>query len=323
LLPFAIHDELINAYKEPVATERLKKMKAIIMSLPAVNIKSLSYLVGFMQKMISNTEVNKMTSQSLSIVMAPNILYTKNNDPTSPNYFDTVMSEGQTFTFILDQSPHIFPSFDVPAFILPKDQRVPLGAGKLVENEKSAKVKGAKKESSEKDSSASNKPDDGAEDDDKKKKSLFGLFKGKKEDEKGKKEDEKDTNEKDRRRGSAVRTAPPGGATATSTSQATKQQSSPQITSVSTPKIESTPRIESTAPKSDAQAAAKKVPALPPKPVLKKASEASVPDPSFESNVGSSPLSDRSENETVPVIGIDDFGSEFNAYDPELDSQFQ
>ena len=38
------------ALEEPVATVRLTKLKAVIQGLPAVNIRSVSMLMGFLQK---------------------------------------------------------------------------------------------------------------------------------------------------------------------------------------------------------------------------------------------------------------------------------
>ena len=73
LFSFAIHDDLIDAYstclfftypppnglifppplEEPVATERLKRLKAVVMTLPVANIKSLALLMGFLHKYTS------------------------------------------------------------------------------------------------------------------------------------------------------------------------------------------------------------------------------------------------------------------------------
>lgn len=102
-----------------------------------------------------------MNAQNLSTVMGPNILYAKNNEPTSrtppspililalildecyfnelslmflfqlAGYFDVVMAESQTFTFILENCLQLFPTFDAPTFISPKDQKVPPGVGTL------------------------------------------------------------------------------------------------------------------------------------------------------------------------------------------------
>jgi len=284
-----------------------------------------------------------MNAQNLSTVICPNVLYSKNNDPTSPNYFDTVMSEGQTFTFIIDQSAQIFPSFDAPSTILPKDQKVPLGAGKLVENPKS---------------------EDGSEDDEKKKKGLFGKKKGK-----ASKEDEKEAD--DRKRATAakptspvvspapvspqstkplqvvtfpapaptpapavVSAAPPQNMKQTSSTpqvvtfpavstaptpaptpaaapvsaapppQVVKQTSTPQVTVTSAPP----PKTDGVGQKPGAPIAGKKAPPIPPKPVGRKPSDAPQPSPTEGGN---------------PANAADDVGEEFSIYAPDADSQFQ
>jgi len=108
------------------------------------------------------------------------------------------------------------------------------------------------------------------------------------------------------------------------------------------PPIEKTEKKEYAFGRQHATSTPKKLPPVPPKVPLKKPSESSATVTEVAPVTGDALLSPKSEqkpqsdakppsllgnahtsDEVVPVIGIDDFGAEFTAYNPEIDSQFQ
>lgn len=52
----------------------------VVYSLPQANLDNLHYLVKFLASLASNKHSNKMTPQNLAIVIAPNIIWSPNDD---------------------------------------------------------------------------------------------------------------------------------------------------------------------------------------------------------------------------------------------------
>lgn len=59
---------------------RLRAIKEIVAKLPSANHANLRYLIKFLSKLCENQQYTKMNSQSLAIVLAPNMLWSPNND---------------------------------------------------------------------------------------------------------------------------------------------------------------------------------------------------------------------------------------------------
>merc|ERR1712176_1381693 len=58
-----------------------KKLRKLILTIPSPQIDCLRYLIWFLSKVAKHEAKNKMHAKNLAIVFAPNILYSKTDDP--------------------------------------------------------------------------------------------------------------------------------------------------------------------------------------------------------------------------------------------------
>lgn len=83
LLTYQLYDQWMNAAKIMAMGNQEEGLKAIwnvLHSLPQANFDNLQYLVKFLASLASNKESNKMTPQNIAIVIAPNIIWSPNED---------------------------------------------------------------------------------------------------------------------------------------------------------------------------------------------------------------------------------------------------
>lgn len=78
LLTFSLHHEWMNSMAYP-ENQRLDVVRGILARLPRENRENLAYLIQFLAKLQQYPE-NKMSSSSVAIVMAPNLLWHKNDE---------------------------------------------------------------------------------------------------------------------------------------------------------------------------------------------------------------------------------------------------
>lgn len=78
LLTFSLHHEWMKSMAYP-ENQRLDVVKTIISKLPQENRENLAYLIQFLAKLQHHPE-NKMSTSSVAIVMAPNLLWHKNDE---------------------------------------------------------------------------------------------------------------------------------------------------------------------------------------------------------------------------------------------------
>ncbi|XP_077979662.1 rho GTPase-activating protein 44-like isoform X2 [Glandiceps talaboti] len=98
LLTFALYDEFVSANSIQDTDARLQALWTTVNKLPKPNFDNLRFLIKFLHKLAEYSDVTKMTSSNLALVIAPNIMWAKE---------DTIsmMSTG-TATTIVDSLIH-------------------------------------------------------------------------------------------------------------------------------------------------------------------------------------------------------------------------
>lgn len=80
LMTYNLYTEWMKAASVDGTENRLAAIKDVINRMPVANATNLRYLMRFLGKLVENQQFTKMSSQNLAIVMAPNILWSPNND---------------------------------------------------------------------------------------------------------------------------------------------------------------------------------------------------------------------------------------------------
>jgi hypothetical protein len=62
---------------------RQQALKQVVDKLPEVNFDNLRYLIKFLSALSRNQEVNKMTSQNIAIVIAPNLIWSQADEAST------------------------------------------------------------------------------------------------------------------------------------------------------------------------------------------------------------------------------------------------
>ncbi|CAM9584269.1 unnamed protein product [Laminaria digitata] len=83
LVPFSAYSKVVAIAKAAgVADARwVQAMKNILWSIPNVNYNCLRFLFQFLRKVASHSATNRMTSENLAIVWAPNLVRPEDDDP--------------------------------------------------------------------------------------------------------------------------------------------------------------------------------------------------------------------------------------------------
>lgn len=77
VIPFNLYQQSIDA----VARNDIKALLQLVEDIPEPNRTVLVYLVAFLQLIVSQSDLNKMTSRNISLVVAPNCLWSQTRDP--------------------------------------------------------------------------------------------------------------------------------------------------------------------------------------------------------------------------------------------------
>eukprot|EP00794_Sanderia_malayensis_P009068 gene9068-10036_t len=93
LLTHELYEDWIKASNITERDARLQALWTICDRLPAANKVNLRYLICFLKKIADNSEVNKMSSSNIAIVIAPNVLW-----DCSDNSGMNVLHTGNTTT---------------------------------------------------------------------------------------------------------------------------------------------------------------------------------------------------------------------------------
>ncbi|CAH0388088.1 unnamed protein product [Bemisia tabaci] len=84
LLTHKLHDQWMNAARMQGSNDaRLQAIWTVVQKLPAANHDNLRYIIKFLSALTKNQEANKMTSQNIAIVMAPNLIWSPDSDGTN------------------------------------------------------------------------------------------------------------------------------------------------------------------------------------------------------------------------------------------------
>ncbi|CAM9326296.1 unnamed protein product, partial [Sphacelaria rigidula] len=76
LIPFSAYDKVVAIAKAAGAPDErwVQAMKGVLWSIPIANYNCLRFLFGFLRKVAANSGANRMTSENLAIVWAPNLV---------------------------------------------------------------------------------------------------------------------------------------------------------------------------------------------------------------------------------------------------------
>ncbi|GFY51721.1 rho GTPase-activating protein 44 [Trichonephila inaurata madagascariensis] len=99
LLTNVLYEEWMNAAKLTDFESKLQALWQVLHKLPMANFKNLRYVVKFLSKVLENVDINKMSSQNIAIVMAPNLIWSPNEDTTT---LGMNMSTASLHTSIVD-----------------------------------------------------------------------------------------------------------------------------------------------------------------------------------------------------------------------------
>ncbi|GFT56724.1 rho GTPase-activating protein 44 [Nephila pilipes] len=99
LLTNVLYEEWMNAAKLTDFENKLQALWQVLHKLPMLNFKNLRYVVKFLSKVLENVDINKMSSQNIAIVMAPNLIWSPTEDTTT---LGMNMSTASLHTSIVD-----------------------------------------------------------------------------------------------------------------------------------------------------------------------------------------------------------------------------
>ncbi|XP_057292746.1 rho GTPase-activating protein 15-like isoform X2 [Hydractinia symbiolongicarpus] len=105
LFPFALFDRFINAMKSPFKAEKLKLIKALINEMPRENRETLEVLIYHLDKVIRNSDKNRMHAQNLAIVFGPTLMWPEHE---SLNMTMATVYQNQVVEFILTECRQLF-----------------------------------------------------------------------------------------------------------------------------------------------------------------------------------------------------------------------
>ncbi|XP_017878987.1 rho GTPase-activating protein 44-like isoform X2 [Ceratina calcarata] len=100
LLTFKLYPEWMAAAKITQSEPRLRALWEVLYKLPAVNLENLRFLIKFLAVLTKNQDVNKMSPQNIAIVIAPNLIWSPQEDV---NTMVMNMSTANNSSLIVDQ----------------------------------------------------------------------------------------------------------------------------------------------------------------------------------------------------------------------------
>lgn len=75
LLTFQLYNDWLSTAEITDSDTRLQTLWKVLNSLPEANFNNVRYIIKFLAKLASNSEVNKMSSHNLAIVITPNLIW--------------------------------------------------------------------------------------------------------------------------------------------------------------------------------------------------------------------------------------------------------
>lgn len=70
----------MTSVKQTQTETRLRALWDVVHKLPSSNLENLKFLIKFLAILTKNQEVNKMTPQNVAIVIAPNLIWSPQED---------------------------------------------------------------------------------------------------------------------------------------------------------------------------------------------------------------------------------------------------
>lgn len=89
LMTFELHHAWIEAGSIRERDDRLQNLWTVVSQLPKANKDNLRYLIKFLAKIEQNSEVGKMNAHNLAIVMAPNLIWSIDDESGPMNVKNT------------------------------------------------------------------------------------------------------------------------------------------------------------------------------------------------------------------------------------------
>ncbi|XP_011870078.1 PREDICTED: rho GTPase-activating protein 44-like isoform X2 [Vollenhovia emeryi] len=100
LLTYKLYPEWMAAAKITHSDMRLRALWEVLHKLPPANLENLRFLIKFLAVLTKNQDVNKMTPQNIAIVIAPNLIWSPQEDA---NTIVMNMSTANNSSLIVDQ----------------------------------------------------------------------------------------------------------------------------------------------------------------------------------------------------------------------------
>uniref|UniRef100_A0A6A7G2R3 Rho GTPase-activating protein 44-like n=1 Tax=Hirondellea gigas TaxID=1518452 RepID=A0A6A7G2R3_9CRUS len=105
LLTYTLHAEWLEAIRSPDRNEKLRKLWSVVKRLPKPNFENLSFVMQFLSLLSSYSAQNKMTSNNIAIVIAPNMIWAQ-EESKPDDVMETLgrnMSLGNLYRQIIEQ----------------------------------------------------------------------------------------------------------------------------------------------------------------------------------------------------------------------------
>ncbi|XP_011150034.1 rho GTPase-activating protein 44 isoform X2 [Harpegnathos saltator] len=100
LLTYKLYPEWMAAAKLAHSDTRLRALWEVLHKLPPANLENLRFLIKFLAVLTKNQDVNKMSPQNIAIVIAPNLIWSPQEDA---NTIVMNMSTANNSSLIVDQ----------------------------------------------------------------------------------------------------------------------------------------------------------------------------------------------------------------------------
>ncbi|KAL6443827.1 hypothetical protein ACFW04_001706 [Cataglyphis niger] len=100
LLTYKLYHEWMTAAKISHNDTRLRALWEVLHKLPPANLENLRFLIKFLAVLTKNQDINKMTPQNIAIVIAPNLIWSPQEDA---NTIVMNMSTANNSSLIVDQ----------------------------------------------------------------------------------------------------------------------------------------------------------------------------------------------------------------------------
>ncbi|XP_030840228.1 rho GTPase-activating protein 17 isoform X4 [Strongylocentrotus purpuratus] len=115
LLTFDLYTDFIEAGSQKDPNQKKEALKKVVSRLPKAHFDNLKYLCRFLNLVADKSDKNKMTSSNLSLVIAPNMLWSEKDDlgtslAAAPGIVDSFITHAEWY----------FPGAAAPAVTIPE-----------------------------------------------------------------------------------------------------------------------------------------------------------------------------------------------------------